>query len=270
MDHLNRHLAPFPETIWQAIDQAAIEAARERLTGRRFLDLEGPFGVGLTAIEVGNDGYCRQPAADEAGAVMGRAISVPMLRRSFRLSVRRIAAYQENGQPLDLNPVQDAAEAVADREEGFIYQGQPDFQLPGLLTAADRLHSDGGDWSAVDQALQDVLAAVTRLDDAGYRGPYALALSPALYNGLFRLYPGTDVLQLEHLRRLCTLGIYKAPIEGGVLVDPRVGALVLGQDLHAGFVGQDGVHYQLYLTESIVLRIDEPRAICTIAAASSR
>ena len=53
------------------------------------------------------------------------------------------------------------------------------------------------------------------------------------------------------------------------MVDPGVGALVLGQDLRAGYIGQDGVHYQLYLTESIVLRIDEPRAICTISATSS-
>jgi uncharacterized linocin/CFP29 family protein len=60
-----------------------------------------------------------------------------------------------------------------------------------------------------------------------------------------------------------------APIEGGVLVDLRVGALVLGQDLRAGYIGQDGVHYQLYLTESIVLRIDEPLAICTISATLS-
>jgi uncharacterized linocin/CFP29 family protein len=73
------------------------------------------------------------------------------------------------------------------------------------------------------------LAAVTKLDNAGYRGPYALALAPALYNGLFRLYPGSDVSQIEHLRRLCTRGIYKAPIEGGVLVDPRVGALIVGR-----------------------------------------
>jgi len=29
------------------------------------------------------------------------------------------------------------------------------------------------------------------------------------------------------------------------------------------------VHYQLYLTESIALRIDEPRAICTISATAS-
>src|SRR5207237_604391 len=156
-------------------------------------DLEcDDFGAGLTSIEAGNDDYCRQPSADEAGAVMGRAISVPMLRRAFRLSVRRIAGYLENGQPLDLTPAQDAAEAVASREEEFVYRGQPDFRLPGLLTHEGRQQLDGGDWAAVERALGDVLAAVTQLDDAGYRGPYALALAPPLYNGLFRLYPGTD------------------------------------------------------------------------------
>lgn len=269
MDYLNRGQSHLPDKIWREIERAAVEAARDRLTGRRFLDLQGPFGVGLTAIEAGNDDYCRQPSADEAGAVMGRTISVPMLRRAFRLSVRRIAGYLENGQPLDLTPAQDAAEAVADREEEFVYRGQPDFQLPGLLTHDGRQQLEGGDWAAVERALSDVLAAVTLLDEAGYRGPYALALAPALYNGLFRLYPGSDVSQIQHLRHLCTRGIYKAPIGGGVLVDPRVGALVLGQDLQPGYIGQDGVHYQLYLTESIVLRIDEPRAICTIPATSS-
>src|SRR5437773_12323893 len=109
MDSLNRGLAPFPAEVWKMIDDAAVGAARDRLTGRRFLDLQGPFGVGLTAIEAGNDDYCGQPSPDDAGAVMGRAISVPMLRRAFRLSVRRIAAYLENGQPLDLTPAQDAA-----------------------------------------------------------------------------------------------------------------------------------------------------------------
>src|SRR5712671_484571 len=224
MDYLNRGQSHLPDAIWREIDKAAAEAARDRLTGRRFLELQGPFGAGLTSIEAGNDDYCRQPSADEAGAVMGRAISVPMLRRAFRLSVRRIAGYLENGQPLDLTPAQDAAEAVADREEEFVYRGQPDFRLPGLLTHEGRQQLDGGDWAAVERALGDVLAAVTQLDEAGYRGPYALALAPPLYNGLFRLYPGTDVSQIQHLRHLCTRGIYKAPIEGG-LHRPGRGAL---------------------------------------------
>jgi uncharacterized linocin/CFP29 family protein len=268
MDYLNRAQAPFSAEIWKEIDEAATSAAAERLTGRRFLDVEGPFGVGLTSIEVGNDGYCRQPQPDEAGAIMGRAIPVPMLRKSFRLSIRRLAAHLENAQPLDLAPAQDAAEAVADREEDFVYRGQPDFGVFGLQTVEGRQQLDGGEWS-IDRALQDTLAAVTKLDESGFRGPYALALAPSLYNGLFRLYPGSDTLQLEHLRRLCTRGIYKAPIEGGVLVDaPRVGVLIMGQDLRSGYIGQDGVHYELYLTESLVLRIDDPKAICTISARS--
>lgn len=266
MDYLNRERAGLPEAVWKAIDEAAIKAARDRLTARRFLDIEGPFGTGLTVIETGNDGYCRQPGPDEAGAVMGRTLPVPMLRRSFQVSIRRIAAHLENGQPLDLAPVQDAAEAVANREEELVYRGQPDFGIAGLLTAEGRQHIDGGDWSAIDRALEDAVGAATRLDDAGFRGPYALALSPALYNMLFRLYPGTDVLQLEHLRRLCGGGIYKAGIDGGVMLDARAGVLVVGQDLRCGYIGQDGVHHQLYASESIVLRIDDAKAICTISA----
>lgn len=270
MDYLNRSQAPFETSVWNAIDDAAVEAASDLLTGRRFLEIEGPYGAGLTSVEVGNDDYCRQPAEGEAGAVLGRAISVPMLRRGFKLSIRRVAAHLENGQPLNDAPVQDAAEAVAAREEEFIYYGQPDFQLPGLMTAEKRSQQPGGDWTQVDQALNDVLAGVTRLDEAGFRGPYALALEPALYNGLFRRYPGTDMLQLEHLRRLCTTGIYKAPIKGGVLVDHRVGALVIGQDLMAGYAQQDGIHYHLYLSESLVFRLDEPKAICTIEMADTK
>jgi uncharacterized linocin/CFP29 family protein len=264
MDYLNRQMAPFGDKIWQRIDEAAVHAARDLLTGRRFLEVDGPYGVGLTSVEVGHDDFCRQPGPEEAGAVMGRAISVPMLRKDLRLSIRRVAACREMGQPLNLNPVEDAAEAVARREEEFIYYGQPDFRLQGLLTAEDRAHHNGGDWGNIDQALDDVLAAVNALDARNFRGPYALALAPVLYNGLFRRYAGTDMLQLEHLRRLCQLGVYKAAIEGGVLVDPRVGKLIIGQDLMAGYIGQDGVHYQLYVTESVVLRLDEPRAVCTI------
>jgi uncharacterized linocin/CFP29 family protein len=266
MDTLNRDHAPFPAHIWEMIDQAAANVARDRLTGRRFLDLEGPFGLGLTVIEIGNDDYCRQPGPEEAGQILGRAMQVPMIRKSFRISIRRVAAHLDNGQPLDLSPAQDAAEAVADREEELIYTGQPAFGVYGLLTIEGRQQVEGGDWSQPGVALDNVLQAATRLDEAGFHGPYALALAPALYNNLFRLFPGTDVIGLEHLRRLATAGIYKAPIDGGALVDTRVGVLVLGQDFSAGYSSQDGVHYYLYISESIVLRIDEPKAICVIPA----
>lgn len=269
MDATHRQLAPFGEDIWQAIEQAAAAAARDRLTARRFLDVEGPFGLGLTAIELGNDGFCRQPGQGEAAQILGRAVSVPMLRKSFALSLRRLAGHLDGGQPLDLRPAEDAAEAVAQREEELIYYGQTDFALPGLLTAHGRNHHDGGDWAGMDQALTDVLAAVTILDEAGYPGPYALVLEPRLYNGLFRRYQDSDLLQSEHLARLCTRGIFKAPVKGGAVVDPRAGRIIIGEDLTAGFSQQDGVHAHLYLLESLVLRLDDARAVCTLQPAAS-
>lgn len=264
MDYFNREQADFPATLWTAIDEAAASAARDLLTARRFLDVEGPFGVGLTAIEAGDDEY-RQTTPDLAATVISRTVPVPMLRQAFQLSIRRLAAHLDNGQAINLSPAQNAAEAVANAEERMVYYGQPEFGLPGLCTVEGRQQVEGGDWSALDRALQDAVAAATRLDERGFRGPYSLVLSPALYNALFRLYPGTDVIQLEHLRRLCTGGIYKASIDGGVLVDPRAGVLLVGQDLRAGYVCSDGMHYQLYVSESIVLRIDDPKAICILS-----
>src|SRR5215467_10031101 len=90
-----------PELL-EKIERAAVSAAREILTGRKILDVEGPYGLGLTSLEVGNDDICREPGPTEASAVLSQALSVPMIYRRFSLSKRRIAASQESGQPLNL------------------------------------------------------------------------------------------------------------------------------------------------------------------------
>lgn len=269
MDYLNRSQAPFKADLWQQMDEAAVGAARDLLTGRRFLEVQGPYGVGFTSLEVGADDYCRQVGDDEAGAVISRAISVPMLRKTCKLSIRRIQA-TALGQPLDLSPVEDAAEAVARREEEFIYYGQEDFRVEGLMTAKGRHELQLSDWRKTNSPLEDIVKAATKLDESGFYGPYALALAPALYNYLFHRYENTELLQISHLRRLCEVGVFKAAIEGGVLVDPRVGPIMVGQDLRVGYAAQDGIHYQLYASESLVLKVEDPEAICTLAAPKAR
>lgn len=257
----------FAPDLMNKIEETAVSAAREILTGRRIINVEGPYGLGMTTVEVGNDDLCRQPGPNEASAVLSRALSLPMIYRRFSISKRRIAAFQEMGQPLHLKMVEDAAQAVAMREEEFVYQGQPDFHLQGLLTADGRSTLQGGDWGSVDQVLDNVIAAVNILDSKGYRGPYGLALAPALYNNLFRRYPGSDLLQIEHLKRLCTRGIVKANIDGGVLVARDVGSIILGQDLQIAYLSPDAAHENFAVTESLVLKIEAADAICTITPA---
>lgn len=248
------------------IEAAAVDAARDVLSGRRIIDVEGPYGVGLTTVEVGNDDVCREPGPNEASAVVSRAVSVPMIYRRFAISKRRIVAWQEMGQPLNVKAAEDAAQAVAAREEEFIYYGQADFHLGGLLTVEGRRHVEAGNWENVDEVLNDVLAGVNELDSRGYRGPYGLALAPELYNNLFRRYAGSDLLQIEHLKRLCTRGIVKAAIQGCVLIARDVGSIVLGQDLQIAHLASDAAHENFAISESLVLKIEAPDAICTIGA----
>jgi uncharacterized linocin/CFP29 family protein len=255
-----------PADLLSKVEEKATAAARELLTGRRIIDVEGPYGLGLTTLEVGNDDLCRQPGPGEASAVLSHALSTAMIYRRFALSKRRIASSRECNQPLNLKVAEDAAQAVAVREEEFVYHGQPTFHLSGLLTAEGR-NVLTGKWSNVDEVLDNVIEAVNILDSKGYRGPYGLALAPVLYNNLFRRYAGSELLQIEHLKRLCTRGIVKAGIEGGVLVAKDVGSIVLGQDMQVSYLGPDAAHENFTVSESMILKIEAPDAICTITAA---
>ncbi|MCF7984449.1 MAG: bacteriocin family protein [Thiohalocapsa sp.] len=264
MSVLNRGAAGLSGEIWERIDAAALEAAADLLTARRFLDIDGPFGIGLTSLEVGPETRVQDSGEELAASIGSLTIPVPLLQQPCALSVRRIEGHLNLGLPLDLRPVEDAAEAVARREEQLIYRGIPELGLVGLTNAEGRASVACGDWSSVEQALNDVLDAVNRLDANGFNGPYALALSPSRFNALFRRYECSDTMQLDHLSRLCEGGLFKAPIDGAVLLDPRVGELKLGQDLRVGFSANDGVHFKLYVSESLTLLLDDPAAICTL------
>jgi len=118
-------LSPVTADLLQSLEDAAVSAARDIISGRRIIDVEGAYGIGLTTVEVGNDDKCRETGPEEASAVVSRALPVPMIYRHFAVSKRRIASWQEMGQPqFNVKAAADAGQAVAAREEEFIYRGQ--------------------------------------------------------------------------------------------------------------------------------------------------
>jgi len=262
--YLHRADAPFGDSVWEQIDHAVVEAAKSQLSARRLLHTMGPFGLGLKAMPLG-DAQAKGKTIEGVAVSMSAGLPLAMLRAEFSLPVRDIAAYEQSGVPLDLGSAAQAAIAVARQEDQLVYNG---FGGTGLLNASGAGSAKLKSWNEVGAAAEDVIAAATELDDAGFHGPYTLALAPKLYNRLFRRYPQGQMTELEHIRQIAADGVVKAAgiAAGGVLVDTSgsFASIVLGQDLMAGFVGPAGGEYEFSVTETLALWIRQPQAVCVL------
>lgn len=256
--YLSRDDAPFGSEVWDALDAAMIGAAKSQLTGRRLLDVEGPFGLGLKAVPL-------RDAETEAGLV-AQMLPLVLIQKTFSLGRRDLASYERERVALDTGPVAAAAGDAARQEDALIFGGAAG--VPGLLTApgVHTLQLDA--WDEVGVAAEDLMKAMTVLDGAGLHGPYALALAPDRYNRLFRLYDQGKLSELEHVQTMATGGVLKAPAlaSGGVLVATgrQYAAIVLGQDMAIGFVGPAGDGYDFFISESLAPLVRVPQAICVL------
>jgi len=249
--YLARGDAPFGASIWKALDTAMIGAAKSQLVGRRLLEIEGPFGLGLKAVPMG-DAIVAPGKGGAPDIAASKAIPLALIRTTFTMAARDLASFEREGLALDLGSVAQAAMDCARLEDDLIFNGSKALDVPGLLGAAGN----------------KVQLAVTALDDSGFHGPYALALAPRRYNLLFRRYRQGNQTEMQHLQSIVTDGIFKAPIlkDGGVLlnVGRAFASLVLGQDMMLGFVGPAENDLEFSISESLALRIRQPKAICVL------
>ena len=257
--YLAREDAPFDAEIWDVLDAAMKQAAKNQLVGRRLLDVQGPFGLGLKSVPLGD-------AESESGLIASQVLPVLFIQESFTLGTRDVANYEREGIALDTCPVSDAARECARLEDHLVFHGTE--TVPGLLTVSDTLRMNLLSWDDVGAAAKGIIEAITRLDDAGFHGPYALALAPERYNLLFRLYPQGKQTELEHIQTMVTDGIFKTPIleKGGVLLSTtaQCASIVLGQDMSIGYIGPAGAQQEFTVSESLTVRIRQPQAICIL------
>jgi len=260
-DFLHRDDAPFDGKVWEAIDAAVLAAAKGRLTARRLLHVEGPFGLGVTAVPGGE-------AAAQEEATINPSLPLAMVRKPFELPARDIAAFEQTHLPMNLQAAAAAAGECARLEDEIVFAGSKKLGMVGLLTAKGVRQASLRDWKRVGTAAEDLIEAVTRLDDAGFHGPYSLALSPDLYNRILRRYPQGNATEVEHIRTVVTDGVVKAPAiaAGGVLLASgrQFASIVLGQDLLTGLVGPSAGGYEFFISETLALRLPQPSAICRL------
>jgi len=258
--YLSRDDAPFGEAVWEALDGALIGAARSVLTGRRILDVEGPYGLGLKAVTAGDREI-------EEGLAEPEAVTLRHIYRLFTIAKRDLAAAEAGGLPMELGSLSEAAVWCASREDGLVFHG--DKGRAGLTTAKGVCTHKLSAWDDVGAAATDTIRAVTLLDQGGFHGPYAMALSPARYNALFRLYPRGNTSEMDHIRSIVSKGIYKAPAlqRGGVLLatGKMFASIVLGQDMSLGFIGPTEDRMELSVSETVALWLKVPGSVCFLS-----
>jgi len=263
--HLHRGDAPFGDDVWKRIDNTVVNVAKSQLTGRRLLELEGPYGLGVKALS-GKEKSLTQ----EAEVQLGHAEYFPLLtiRAPFTIPIRDIASFEKTGVPFDILNVSEAVAACADLEDQIVFSGSKEAGLNGLMNFPGCASLKLKSWESVGTASDDMISAVTKLDEAGFHGPYALALAPKLYNVLFRRYPQGNTVEMDHIKSLITGGLIKGPAlkAGGVLVaaGARFASIALGQDLMAGFIGPSGGDYEFTLSETLTLIVRQPGAVCIL------
>jgi len=257
--YLAREDAPFDSEIWGKLDAAMIQAAKQQLSGRRLLEIEGPFGFGLKSIPLSD-------VQGDDGLTFSQTQPLVWIQRDFELGTRDLANYEREKISLNVKPVIEAARACAKLEDKLIFEGADG--VPGLLTAEGTQGLDLSPWDEVGSASNDLIKAITMLDDVGFHGPYTLALAPKHYNMLLRLYERGNRSELEHVKMMVTDGVVKAPAlkSGGVLMASgrQNVSVVLGQDLSLGFIGPAGDKVEFFIAESLALRIRVPEAICVL------
>jgi uncharacterized linocin/CFP29 family protein len=257
--YLGRKEAPIGADTWQLLDNIMIEAAISQLAGRRLITLEGPFGYGLKVLPLSD---CEL----EEGISASSVVPVHAIKSGFSLGKRDLAAFEKEKLAFDGGPVACAAMDCAAKEDQIIFQGISG--SPGLLNIEGASTQTLTKWDKVGAAADQIIEAVTKLDDAGLHGGYCMALAPSLYNLLFRRYPQGDGTELDHIRTIVSEGVVKAPVlkKGGVLLASgrQFCSLCIGQDMAVGYTGPAGDSLEFYVMESLALLIRVPEAICVL------
>jgi uncharacterized linocin/CFP29 family protein len=281
-DYLQRAQAPLSTDEWAAVDQTVVRTAQSVLVGRRFIGLVGPFGPGVEALpnDILTGGGAGQ--VDLLGENEGEALTIanrwflplPLLYKDFWVHWRDLESSRKLGVPLDVGKSAAAAAATAQAEDRLVFDGEPSLGLPGLRNVEGRQTLPMSDWGTMGKAFTDVVEGVRILTQAGFTGPYALAVSPRLYADLNRIFDATGVLELEQVEKLARRGVFPTavlPEPTALLVDSGTQNLDLavGLDLSTAYVETNNLNHRFRVVESLVLRVRRPGAICTFEPAAT-
>ena len=249
MNNLHRELAPISEAAWSQIEEETSRTLKRHLAGRRVVDVEGPGGIGLSAVGTGHLRALEAPG-DGILARQREVRALVELRVPFDLDRQQIDDVERGANDSDWQPAKDAAERLALAEDRAIFEGYSGAGIEGIRQGTSNpvltLPAD------VRRYPDAIAQALSQLRLVGVNGPYCAVLGAAAYTGLSETsdhgYP-----VLDHVKRLLDGKIIWAPaIAGAFVLTTRGGdfGLYLGQDISIGYLSHTDTVVRLYLQET--------------------
>jgi len=267
MNYLSREGAPISKELWAQIDSTVVKAARSVLSGRRFLHIFGPLGVGVGSVNIDNADTFDEVSKDGFITMKGRKyIEIPTIYDDFSLFGKDLETCEKSGYPIDLSKAMASAETCALKEDKMIFFGNEDNGYEGLLTASGINKIKRKDWTIGENAFSDIATAIELLATNTVYGTYALSISPDLYMQMQRLQAGTGMLEIDRVSKLLDGHIFKTPVLGkgkAVLVcsESRNMDLVIAQDISTAYLEQKALNHSFRVLETVLLRIKRKQAI---------
>lgn len=258
MNHLLREIAPLSEGAWSQVGDEAKSRLTNYLAARRLVDFAGPAGWTHSAHNLGTSTEIESPPkVSGVKARVRRVLPLCELRIPFVLSRAELDDADRGNDDIDLDPLAEAAAAIALAENLAVFHGYPAASITGITEASghDPIRAVGG----LDAFPKFVANGVERLRLAGVGGPYGLALSSELWTDVVETTEHGGYPLFNHLSNILDDGpiVWAPGVEGGVVVSQRGGDFVLdcGQDLSVGYLAHDATTVTLYLEESFTFRV---------------
>src|SRR6516225_3568040 len=131
MNNLHRELAPISDAAWADIEEETTRTLKRYLAGRGVVDVNGPGGIGLSAVSTG---HLKTIAAPGEG-ILARQREVKALvelRVPFELNRQQIDDVERGANDSDWQPAKDAAQKIAYAEDRAIFEGYAAAQIEGI------------------------------------------------------------------------------------------------------------------------------------------
>lgn len=261
MSELLRQHAPIPAAAWEEIDTEATQTLKVALGARKLVDFEGPRGWDASAVALGRTTNLRSGPVKGVGAKLRQVQPMVELRVPFELKRDELEAIGRGADDADLDPVIEAAQAIALAEDTVVFRGYAAGGVTGIVDAAGKENLP-----ITDKYVEypgAVAEAMHMLRARGIDGPYGIALGPRCFTGLNKTIAPNGFPVIEHIRRMINGPAVSAPaVDGAVVMSLRGGdfELTVGRDLSIGYLEHSRDTVTFYIEESLTFRAIGPEA----------